>query len=78
MRVFGDRQCSVCFRCPVPGDHPSQAAFRWVSTWMGDCLLWKEKRFLGYFMFNFFLLLGYNLFGIINVFTILHMVFFFF
>ena len=30
------RQCSVCGGCPVPGDHPSQAAFRWVSTWMGD------------------------------------------
>ena len=34
---FAYRQRSVCGRCPVPGDHPSQAAWRWVSTWMGDC-----------------------------------------
>ena len=23
-------------RCPIPGGHPSQAAWRWVSTWLGD------------------------------------------
>ena len=40
------RQCSVCGRCPVPGDHPTQAAFRWVSTWMGDrrCAACTSKR----------------------------------
>ena len=51
--IYGKhRQCSVCGRCPVPGDHPSQAAFRWVSTWMGDrrtaaCTskLWAGGRF---------------------------------
>ena len=23
-------------KCPVPDDHPSQAASRWVNTWIGD------------------------------------------
>ena len=34
--LIHNRQCSVCGRYPLPSDHPSQAAFRWVSTWIGD------------------------------------------
>ena len=43
------RQCSVFGRYPVPGDHPRQAAFRWVSTWMGDRLsaAYTSKRWAG-------------------------------
>ena len=30
-----DRERSVCGLCPVPGDHPSQAAWRWsVLRWV--------------------------------------------
>ena len=26
----------MCGRCTAPDGHPSQAAWRWISTWMGD------------------------------------------
>ena len=44
-------QRSMCGRCPAPGSHSSQAAWHWVSTWMGDrrsaaCI---SKRWAGHF-----------------------------